>query len=136
MVEPSSFLSRPTKNQSLQIGEKTQKKMRSRGLDEIAEQVQIFYKSWFVFFVFDFSSFQILSFFYLLLFFLMCSSFDIFVFSDIIIFFLFFLVLISFLNNFSFSFSFLVFWEGCWTSCAFKFFFFFISWNAHSYIIF
>ena len=124
MVEPSSFLSRPTKNQSLQIGEKTQKKMRSRGLDEIAEQVQIFYKSWFVFFVFDFSSFQILSFFYLLLFFLMCSSFDIFVFSDIIIFFLFFLVLISFLNNFSFSFSFLVFWEGCGTSCAFKIFFF------------
>lgn len=42
MVEPSSFLSRPTKNQSLQIGEKTQKKIRSRGLDEIAEQVQIF----------------------------------------------------------------------------------------------
>lgn len=91
MVEPNSFLSRPTKNQSLQIGEKTQKKMRSRGLDEIAKQVQIFYKCWFVFFVFDFSSFQILSFFYLLLFFLMCSSFAIFVFSDIIIFFPFFL---------------------------------------------
>ena len=44
MVEPSNFLSRPTKNQSLKIGEKTQKKMRSRGLDEIAKQVQIFYK--------------------------------------------------------------------------------------------